>query len=375
MNGVIRGEKHRISRTERKYVDKKIEQEAGRRCFHVCVLICIAAPFILMNHIVREQGAAGGSPALFLFAIEAVSVICGIIGYFGTNQKQFSWMNRRMYLAILAGVMDLAAVLITNAMASFLLVAIASLAVAWAMLWEEKYSLGWLCGQIGVLLVASIVREWNPYMLTTMAMMQGFSIVISLLAYHSYVRKLHNEYYLKRAVHDAQTDPMTKLCNRRGLDERISGIWQLCQRHNIPVALLMMDIDDFKKYNDEYGHPAGDACIQMVARQIKKNARRRNDIVARVGGEEFLVVFTGMNMHQVKERAKSMQDMVYNYKMRHASSAKYTYVSISMGIAFTDFETQVEFKDLYDIADQNLYQAKQNGKNCICADKEKTVSA
>ncbi|WP_176762400.1 GGDEF domain-containing protein [Eubacterium oxidoreducens] len=328
-----------------------------------------------MNQTVYAQGTVVGSTSLFLFAIEVAAVICAFIGYCSCNRKSFSWLNRNVYMAVLAGFLDLTAALIHNTLVTLLLFSIAAIAIAWAMLWEEKHTIIWLFGQIGALVCVSMIHGWNSYAVASMVIVQGFAMVIALLAYRSYIRKIHNEYYLRRAVHDAQTDPLTRLCNRRGLEERVSGIWQLCQRHHIPAALLMMDIDDFKKYNDEFGHPAGDACIQMVARQIKKNARRRNDIVARVGGEEFLVVFTGMNMAQVKDRAKAMRDMVYNYKMRHAVAAKYTYVTISMGIAYTDFDSQVEFKELYDQADQNLYQAKQNGKNCICSGKDTTATA
>ncbi len=366
----------RFGRSELKYLNKKIQQEGARRTFHVCVILCLVFPFLLMNSNVAQAGMLVGSRGIFLLAGEAMGILCATVGYVKEDGARFFWLDRRVCLCILAGILDLSVILVQSKIYCLLMYALVALGMAWATLWKEKYALVSMCAQIGVLLFASYVRGWEADLMIAMAITQGFSIIISLLAYHSYIRKIHNDYYLRQALKDAQTDPMTNLYNRRGLEEKIGGIWQLCQRHHIPVGMIMMDIDDFKKFNDEFGHPAGDGCIKMVARQIQKNARRRNDIVARVGGEEFLVVFTGMTLEQVIERAQVMQHMVYNYKMRHAKEAKYTYVSISAGVAFTDFkENYTQFKDLYDLADQHLYQAKQKGKNCIYVGEHSTATA
>src|SRR5690606_14676685 len=97
----------------------------------------------------------------------------------------------------------------------------------------------------------------------------------------------------------SQTDSLTGIFNRSVLDRTIKAEWDRCKRHGIPLSMIMVDIDFFKEYNDNYGHLAGDNCIRRVARLLKTCLKRSSDIVARYGGDEFAVILPHMNKDNV----------------------------------------------------------------------------
>jgi diguanylate cyclase (GGDEF)-like protein len=178
-------------------------------------------------------------------------------------------------------------------------------------------------------------------------------------------------------------DPLTGIANRRALDERLVQEWRRAQRHHQPLALLMIDIDHFKGYNDHYGHIQGDDCLTRVAEAIAGLVNRAGDLVARYGGEEFAVLLAHTRLHEAQTLAERIRATIEALAIPHAASSTGPVVTLSIGVA----ECQPTLpgrawpssaplaaaaerdpglhlaKDLFDRADQALYAAKQAGRN------------
>ncbi|WP_232834761.1 diguanylate cyclase [Rhodoferax ferrireducens] len=162
----------------------------------------------------------------------------------------------------------------------------------------------------------------------------------------------------------SNTDGLTGIANRRYFDRMLAQEWHRAQRAGTPLALVMLDVDLFKHYNDHYGHVAGDGCLQALARALVKAARRSSDLVARYGGEEFVVLLPDMNGHAAVEAARHMQHEVWSLALPHAQTAP-GIVTFSLGVASLVPSSQHSPEDLVLQADSALYRAKEAGRNCM----------
>lgn len=124
----------------------------------------------------------------------------------------------------------------------------------------------------------------------------------------------------------------------------------------------MIDIDDFKKYNDHYGHIKGDEALKLIAQELQKNLRRSTDLLARYGGEEFIVLIEGIEKVSLGELAQNLRKSVENLKIDHETS-EFKYVTISLGYSHVYPSMDLDKNELIDRADQALYKAKLAGKN------------
>ena len=161
----------------------------------------------------------------------------------------------------------------------------------------------------------------------------------------------------------AALDGLTGVANRRRFDEYLNDEWQRMGRENLPLSLILGDIDFFKKYNDTYGHQAGDACLRRVADALRFCAKRSVDLVARYGGEEFAVILphtTAEGAFQVGEEIRAAVDTL---KISHAQSTVSEYVTLSLGIACMYPMVSTSPTMLIAVADAALYQAKAAGRN------------
>ncbi|HSE49046.1 MAG TPA: diguanylate cyclase [Terriglobales bacterium] len=166
----------------------------------------------------------------------------------------------------------------------------------------------------------------------------------------------------------SRTDGLTGVANRRQFEDVFEREWRRAQRANGPIALLMIDIDEFKKYNDHYGHQGGDDCLQKVAATLKASLVRASDVVARYGGEEFVVVLPGSDQKQAIASAERLRQRVEQMGMPHEAriSGPKT-VTISVGVAALSPKPTDEPQTLLSAADQALYGAKHGGRNRTCA--------
>lgn len=163
----------------------------------------------------------------------------------------------------------------------------------------------------------------------------------------------------------SERDSLTKLYNRRTFDERAENAWKHAARHNEALAILIMDIDHFKLYNDYYGHMAGDDCITRVAQAIQGSLSRPGDIVARYGGEEFIAVLSDTDKNGAHHVAERIRQNVAALNIRHRDSSTATHITISIGGAVTSHTAGTELSDQINAADKALYAAKGNGRDRV----------
>lgn len=162
-------------------------------------------------------------------------------------------------------------------------------------------------------------------------------------------------------------DGLTGVGNRRRFDEALLSEWRQCRRAGTPLALLMIDIDHFKRYNDHYGHPTGDACLQQVAAVLKAAMQRASDLVARYGGEEFACLLPGCDQAPALAKAQALQAALTAQAIAHEASPTAAWVTLSIGVAVAQPQAGGSPAALVAAADAALYSAKHRGRNCISA--------
>lgn len=211
----------------------------------------------------------------------------------------------------------------------------------------------------------------------TLLCMIILNIALFILSRFMYQQKYHMfcmQQKLQSMAKNAEEDPLTGLFNRRGLDRNLNLLLPFSIRNKSMIALLILDIDNFKRYNDTFGHPQGDKCLQQVAASIKKTARRSTDIAARVGGEEFVVFIHGTKDLEPIQLAERIRSNIENLQIPHSPSlGKNSVVTVSVGVAMMVPENMECMTELYNKADKSLYVAKKNGRNLVvCGNKAYT---
>jgi len=169
------------------------------------------------------------------------------------------------------------------------------------------------------------------------------------------------------------TDPLTGLANRRRIHEAIDEEWRRALRNREPVSALMIDIDCFKLFNDTYGHLEGDACLRSVSEAIRGSTRRAGDVVGRWGGEEFLVILSGMGRDDAGRQGERIRSAVESLAIPHQASSAASVVTVSVGAATVVPGEQREPNQLLAKADQALYRAKAQGRNRSVSAEERQV--
>ncbi|MBX4838248.1 GGDEF domain-containing protein [Klebsiella quasipneumoniae subsp. similipneumoniae] len=166
-----------------------------------------------------------------------------------------------------------------------------------------------------------------------------------------------NMQLIQRLESIANQDALTGTANRRALNAYLAEIWQ----QNTPLSLMMIDVDYFKRYNDRYGHQAGDECLSSVAQVLKMAVRAEDDLVARYGGEEFVVALPRVPLVHATAIAERIQQKIHEAALPHEASEVASVVTVSIGIV--DSDGTVPMETLIARADSALYQAKNKGRN------------
>jgi len=160
-------------------------------------------------------------------------------------------------------------------------------------------------------------------------------------------------------------DGLTGVANRRQFDETLEQEWQRAIRANMPLSLLFADIDFFKRYNDHYGHQAGDDTLKKVAEALKKTVHRPADLVSRYGGEEFVMVLPDTLLEGAVAVAHKVLNGVRNLNIPHENAEDSDRVTLSIGVATLHPREGEEPETLVEIADKALYRAKESGRNQV----------
>ncbi len=175
-------------------------------------------------------------------------------------------------------------------------------------------------------------------------------------------------------------DGLTNIANRRRFNEYLKQEWRRSCRNKSHLSLIFADVDFFKKYNDCYGHHAGDECLINIANILKNSLGRSTDLVARYGGEEFIIILPETDMQASQSIAKQIKHNVEQANIAHICSSIASQITLSMGVASTIPMDSTRQDELVKAADFALYEAKNNGRNqikcftgkmsCLSADKK-----
>ncbi len=165
-------------------------------------------------------------------------------------------------------------------------------------------------------------------------------------------------------------DGLTKITNRRMLDDCIAKEWNRALRAKTPLAFIMIDLDYFKKYNDHYGHPQGDECLKKIANILTRIAHRSTDVVARYGGEEFAILTPFSDIKQATALAEICRTAIEEEGIPHAATgdSSLSIVTVSLGVNSIIPDESNSIAQLIEGADRLLYKAKNAGRNRVCSD-------
>ncbi|MFM0596824.1 MULTISPECIES: sensor domain-containing diguanylate cyclase [Paraburkholderia] len=162
----------------------------------------------------------------------------------------------------------------------------------------------------------------------------------------------------------ARTDGLTGLNNRRTFEEEVDAEWRRAQRNGWALSMLLIDVDNFKGFNDLYGHSAGDDALVTVARSISQNVRRPGDTAARYGGEEFAVLLPDTDAAGAAHIAEKIRAAIHARELRHVASSHHV-LTVSVGVATTNGHAFATSRALINAADEALYEAKDAGRNRV----------
>jgi diguanylate cyclase (GGDEF)-like protein len=231
-----------------------------------------------------------------------------------------------------------------------------------------RYRAALLCSVVTVAAYGISATVWN--MPQPVATRSGAFLLIGLLGFTLVAR--HLERSSRRAFLEgglikalAQHDSLTGTKNRRMFDEHLSALWRRAGEEHGSIAVLLIDIDHFKAYNDRYGHQAGDQTLRRVAQAIGNFVGRPTDVLARYGGEEFAAVLYDADTKEAAEMAEKMRRAVAEMHIEHHGSDVSRHVTISVGVAAVAPNLSRSASGALQLADEALYQAKMGGRDRV----------
>jgi diguanylate cyclase (GGDEF)-like protein len=243
----------------------------------------------------------------------------------------------------------------------------------------HAFCVSWLTFLLYVLTVSRITPMPPPVMINSSVVLFS-AIIISLIANYqmendlrwNYLRNLLKEIEtlgLEKAKaeleHLSSSDVLTGLANRRHFDALLDAAWRMGIRNGTLLSVLFLDVDDFKAYNDNYGHHAGDVCLQKIAAVIRRSVHRPHDLCARYGGEEFIVLFPDTSLENTIQVAEKIRKSIELENLPHSFSRAASHVTISIGVATMTPVRGMSQNLLVEMADRALYKAKELGRNQV----------
>ena len=224
---------------------------------------------------------------------------------------------------------------------------------------------------VGILTVVSFVVSAFLLQLPQPVALRACTFLLFGLIAFTFVAR-HLEQWSRRSFLEtrliaelAQQDALTGVKNRRAFDEHLAQLWPRAIDDSGKLAILLIDVDHFKDYNDCYGHQAGDETLRRVAQTVQTFVRRPQDIIARYGGEEFAALLYGVDAVDANEIADRMRRAVEKLRVEHRKSRTASAVTISVGVAAIEPTRERDPRGALQLADQALYQAKTSGRNRV----------
>lgn len=351
--------------------------------------LVLACSHLLRERAIEDLGSVG--PFHLQIAIRSLWLVVDLLAIFVLRRLLASSSERSVYLL---GALETGTILVNMLFVVFMLDAGYSYNPSLEALYIALFA---LASVIRLSLTKSLVVIGLPCLLLLLAILghgdagvAHVSNIISLVAitilaliifrlmFLAGVRELEQQMTIERQLaemeHLAGTDSLTQLANRRRLYEHLEMEWRRAQRDLLPLAVIMVDVDYFKKYNDLYGHLAGDDCLQTIARVIGRHTQRGGDMGARYGGEEFVVLLPGTDLAGAAAVAENIRQGVLAMKRSHAGSPEGC-VTVSLGVATNRSATLASATELLSLADQALYRAKASGRNRVALVERQAAEA
>ena len=236
---------------------------------------------------------------------------------------------------------------------------------------QRPFNAGFALLLAALMVFLIITSEWMSKsfseMVETSLERAAMSKELSSLTESLKTRNLQLQDARKQLAEQATIDEMTGLRNRRGVNIIINDELGRMKRAQLPVSLIVLDVDHFKTYNDNYGHPAGDQVLQRIATVMLEMTNRSGEFAARMGGEEFAMFFPTMKLAAALEVAERVREGVLNLRIPHEKSLTSEFVTVSIGVVSCVPEWELEFDELLQAADDALYESKTSGRNRITA--------
>lgn len=192
-------------------------------------------------------------------------------------------------------------------------------------------------------------------------------VLLIILYYFKHIKKIESElnkeytHVQEQSIHDG----LTGLLNKQYYLEQAQTLIQKCSRFNSYVSFIIIDIDNFKKYNDNYGHLKGDEVLKSIAHTIEDTFKRETDYCFRVGGEEFLIISASSDKKNGLTMAKKLCKNIQDEQIEHKYNENYGVITTSVGVYTKEIVYDLNIDEYYDNADKALYDSKQNGKNQV----------
>lgn len=206
------------------------------------------------------------------------------------------------------------------------------------------------------------LQQYKDTMRLILLILCGVTMIICVFTYQIYKKNKEINRLNKLFKNLSMTDSLTKIQNRRSLDGYLATNWALYKKTHMPISFIMIDIDYFKKYNDNYGHPEGDLVLEKVAATIKSSCRNL-DFVARYGGEEFIIIMLNTSEKDAINLVNRIKKNIYDLNIKHEYSKVSDRLTISVGISTAHVGTNNDYNDYIKKADEALYESKQKGRN------------
>lgn len=312
--------------------------------------------------------------------VGVIILLAGIFSRISRLDEWFPWYTGvgscaavALSVAVTGVVVDSVAGQLTQVAIMYAIVIIYSVV---GLTFRQSLWAGWVGGVLGTVLAWSLDGSVNWDLLHRTY--TGSSLLGMFIAYFAERRDrdlfvqthlLHEarkkaELYAEKVEYLSRQDALTGLANRRHFDEALAQEWRRAARNEQPLAILMIDVDHFKHYNDKMGHVKGDGCLRAVADIINSHARRPGDLAVRYGGEEFLLLYPATDRDTACLHAQRLIDSFHAARIPQAPGAARDYLTISIGVAVTIPDIgMLDPEELVCAADDALYEAKNGGRD------------
>lgn len=355
------------SRKSTEKFNSRLVRENLRRVLLLSLISAVLFPVLLFVSFLIPYAEAGRliyEGLLIGFEIVCICSVGIIISLFKTSDDQFIMVVIHtfwgIYTAFFLGLSYLNLIYYKSAVTFCIMLAIVSLVPLY-----QSAQTGIYTGiQMLLVLLSMNLKYIDGRQAFNLICLSGVFFFISRIQWLQYKQIRRMKEQLLLTERRAEEDPMTGLLNRRGFQKNIAIILPYCIRNRSRVGMMIIDIDNFKKYNDAFGHPQGDRCIKMIADCIRKTARRDTDVSARFGGEEFIVFVHGKKELDPLYLAEKIRNNIEDLRIRQAYPVG-EFVTVSIGVASKIPTSITSMKELYDEADESLYHAKHQGRNQV----------